>query len=234
MPIDLSIIPEDFHNAVEQGQLPASSLGPALDEYVSTKLLDEVNAKRLPREQALPIFDQIRAKQKAQQQELERTAYRNSATVYAPESALGTTSALALSATPVKLWSHLFKSPLSWRQSITPTFTPAGLPLSLLFEAGMLGMDPLHDPLYQRGERGYAGSLVEAAKARMDKFEQAGKNTRERYGVAGAPIQAVQNLFNPVTGMAFAGKELYKALRGPKAEELAEQAEKDLGKYIGE
>jgi hypothetical protein len=233
MPVDLSQIPQDFHKAVEQGQLPADRIGPMLDEYVSNQLLEEVNAGRLPRAHALSAFERIRAGQKAQQVELEQAAYHKGSYVPAPESFLGAGTSAAATVAPTKLFSHLF-NPMSWRESAKLSLGPASLPFSTLFEAGSLGAAPLGDPLYQRGERGYFGSLSEAAKSRMDQFERAGKNVRERYGVAGVPIQALQNAFNPLTGTAFAGKELYKSLSGPTAAELSMQAEQDLAKYLGD
>jgi hypothetical protein len=238
MPVDLSQSPQDFRKAVEQGQLPADRVGPMLDEYVSNQLLEEIKAGLLPRAYAVATFDRIRKGQMAQQKELERAAYHKGSFVYAPESLLGAGAATAGAVVPQKILPHLplakrLFNPTTWREAASSGLGAAALPFNALVEMGTLGAAPWGDPLYQRGERGYFGSLSEAAKSRMDQFEQAGKNTRERYGALGAPIQALQNTFNPLTGTAFTGRELYKALNGPTAEELAMEAEKDLSKYLG-
>lgn len=234
MPADLSRIPKDFYDAVESGNLPAERIGPLLDDHVANSLLAEIKAGRLPKAQALAIFEKIRAKQHTEQQNLERNAYHKGTFVHAPETAgsAGLTAGMAL--LPSKALSHITKNPMTWGQTAGFAFGPAALPLSSLFEVGSVGMAPFGDPLYQRGERDYFSSMADAAKSRVQQFEQAGKNTRERYGVWGAPIQALQNIYNPLTGVAFTGKELYKALNGPSAAELSMEAEKNLAKYLGD
>lgn len=254
MPVNLSQIPQDFHKAVEQGQFTAVSIGPALDEHVSTQLLKKINAGHLSRAQALEAFDQIRAEQKGQQAELERKAFSLSTLTDTPESALGagTVAGLALGSTQAlshaptaisplvaKISPRLAEfarsiSPLSWQQTVSGAFGPSTLPFSVLTDLGSTAVAPLMDPLYQRGERGYFSSLSDAAKARMDQFERAGTRVRENYDEAGVPIQVIQNMFSPFTGMTFAGKELYKSLNSQTAEELSMQAEKDLSKYLGD
>jgi len=233
MPADFSRIPQEFYDAVEQGQLPAARIGPMLDEYVAQQLLAEVKAGRIPRPEAMAHFNRIRANQKAHQDHLERQAFRQGAWVHAPETYPGAAASAALTTAPTKWLGRLFGSPMTWRHAANLGMGAASLPFSGVFEAGLTAIAPLSDPLYQRGERGYFGSLAEAAKGRTERFARAGEETMKHYGAAGIPVQALQHAFNPLTGTAFTAKELYKSMHGPSAEELSMQAERDLDKYLG-
>lgn len=230
---DITQIPQDFHDAVEQGKLPANRIGPLLDEYVSQHLLQEVRAGRLGRQQAMAEFDRIRKEQMTGQRMLERQAFRKGIFVHAPTGPVGAGASAAFTVAPTKWISDWLGHPMSWKQAINLGLGPASLPFSAMFEAGMGAIAPFSDPLYQRGERGYFGSLAEGAKARGERFAQAGEETRKNYGIMGVPIQAAQNLFNPLAGIGFTGSEIYKSMYGPTAEELSVQAERDLSKYLG-
>jgi hypothetical protein len=111
----------------------------------------------------------------------------------------------------------------------TAMFGPEAVPATIL--ANMLTnhmTSPISDPLYRAGKRTYWNSVGEGIAGSADQVQRAGHEARERYGVAGVPLQMFHGITNPVAGLTYAGRSLRDLLRSKQGSAIALVAEQRI------
>lgn len=86
-------------------------------------------------------------------------------------------------------------------------------------------ISPLSDPLYHSGRRGYWSSVGEGISGAADTLKERGQEARQRYGLAGIPLQMMHGILNPVAGVTYAGRSLRDMMQGKEGSDLSLRAE---------
>jgi len=100
---------------------------------------------------------------------------------------------------------------------------PGVLPAVAAGNVASWALGPFQDPAYQRGDRGYLGSVLPSIGAQVKAMRRANQEATRRYGVGAVPVQAFHGLLNPLTGAAYGLSSLGQTLLG-KSGSLREEA----------
>lgn len=87
-------------------------------------------------------------------------------------------------------------------------YSRAALAFPAIFEAAQLGLSPLADPRYGRGELGYFRSVGQTLGRQMEDLSRKTGETYKRQGVLAPAFSAVHGVFNPLTSAALLGSRL--------------------------
>lgn len=190
------------------------------------------NRQILPRE-AKKTSKAILEQLEPEIQKQEAVAFRAQAgeSVQAPATMMGTAGALGIAtAFPWLitrgswLWGKKPENPYTLGQSFKFNFLPNVIP----FAAGIEGVGhllaPMSDPLRQQGRRGYWKSVRESFRGAQEGLAERGAEARERYGVAGIPLQMLHGVFNPLASLAYLGRQVGGVFQKPDIETWAQEA----------
>lgn len=134
--------------------------------------------------------------------------------VYAPTDPVDVGLAGGLSVGVPYLVSRIYGSPNPLRRSLAYSFGAPSVVGGTMMDVGRILLNPLTDPKYTKGQQGYLKSVGEGFNRGMDYLDAAGVETRNRYGVAGIPIQALHGILNPVTGLSSLARAASRKLSG--------------------
>lgn len=114
-------------------------------------------------------------------------------------------------------------------QAITQTFGPDFVPINLAMNLGWDTLrGPLSDPLYHQGKRTYLKSVGEGMLGAAERMRGRSHEVRDRYGLAGIPVQMLHGLSSPVAGLTYAGQSLGRLLSTKEGSLLALKAEESV------
>lgn len=99
--------------------------------------------------------------------------------------------------------SRVLSGPTSVAGVAKSMFGPAALPFNSAFDVIGAATGPLSDPMYQSGQRGYLASIGPSFNRKLDELGDAQRETEQKYGVLGTPIQALHGLMNPLTSASY-------------------------------
>lgn len=111
-------------------------------------------------------------------------------------------------------------------------FGPASLIPTAAIETARIGLNPLSDPLYRRGQRSYLQSASEGFKGQLDQMGERQIETRKKYGLGGVPIQAFHGILNPISSVGYAARSAKDLLLG-KEGSLVLRAKAAISKELG-
>jgi hypothetical protein len=160
------------------------------------------------------------------QKPLETKAYRRSVSVMAPVEPIdwGVTGAAAVGM-PLAI-ARLKNKPMTLGQAAASAVGPKAVPYTAVAElVSILGINPMRDPQYRRGTRGYFKSVGEGLAGQAEDFGRKSEELRNRYGALGLPLQALHGVLNPISGVTYAGKSFKDLLMGKQGALLAKSAE---------
>jgi hypothetical protein len=181
----------------------------------------------------------VRQKLRSQHKSMEGAEYQGTRPVGAPVSPfeLGLTGGLG-AALPYG-FNRLGRAlggktpPVSLARSAVQSFGPTFLPITAAFEGIQLGLNPLSDPRYKRGDIGYVKSLGEGVKGSIDTLAERGRQARKKYGLLGVPVQALHGILNPITSTAYLARSLKDSLMGKASEDAALNADNAITAALG-
>ena len=218
-----------LYQAAASGQLPAMSVDPALQQMASEQTAELVRTGVLLPDRAQSFNSDFLKKLREGRANLEDVAYRSSVAIGAPVEPLelGITAGMGLLPMAVskvpKLWGGKTE-PMSIGKSFKLNFGPAFMPASAIFEGLGFAMNPLEDPQYQRGERGYLSSAWKGMQASAERFGERGAEARRRYGLAGIPVQVLHGIMSPLSALGYLGGTVKDMFVGDQAPAYANKA----------
>lgn len=176
--------------------------------------------------------------------ETDAAEYRNSRALSTPVSPVDLGISSAVNVGSVYGTQRLLnKLPFTSLHETAPTLGEAGaqmygsryIPLTML-TAGLFNhaRAPLSDPLYRQGKRSYGKSFIEGIGGSADAMGQAGREARDRYGVAGIPIQMLHGVLNPLSSLVYGGRSARDLLRSKQGSDLALAAERSIQDALNE
>ena len=78
----------------------------------------------------------------------------------------------------------------------------------------------MNDPLYHNGQRGYLKSVAKGYEGQLDSMQAREKETREKYGPLGLPVQALHGVMNPISSIGYAARAGKNFVMGKQSSEL--------------
>lgn len=225
-------LPAELRAPYEQGYVPAEYVDESLDEMAANLVERAVKTRRIRTSDAPALHTFLAKELHGHQRDLEDISYRKGQHVNAPVTPieLGVSGALQ-TAVPYGL-SKLTGGGLTLGQAAKNVVHPSGF-MPLAATTGALSLlKPLGDPRWRRGERGYFSSLHESVKGEADNLAEAGRNARERYGLAGVPIQAFHGMLNPIPSLYHGVTSMKDLIMGKEGQAMIARAETLIDKAL--
>lgn len=216
----------DLYSATERGDVPASSVGSILDHLANEQTRWALAFGHITKEQVDTYKGSLLKRLQKHQAPLEASAYKRTSGVMAPVSAADWAITGSAAVGVPYLISKLKRKAITPGQAVSAAVGREALPYTTLGElVTILGVNPLRDPLYQRGERKYWKSVGEGMSGQIEDVGRKSEELRKKYGLLGLPLQAVHGVLNPISSVAYAGRSLKDYLSGPQGPAQAKQAE---------
>ena len=224
--LDTQVDVSDLHAAAERGDIPPSAVRGVIDRLANEQTRWALSFGHIVPEQVDAYRHSLLKHLRKHQKPLEAKAYRRNATVMAPVDPVDwAVTGAAATGVPLAI-SHLKQKPMSFGQSVASAVGPKAVPYTALAElVSILGINPMRDPLYRRGNRGYWKSVGEGLSGQAEDIGRKGEELRNRYGALGLPLQALHGVLNPISSAVYAGKSFKDLLMGKQGSLLAKTAE---------
>lgn len=207
--------PAEVAQAALRGEMPAMAIEPAVRQYAASKTMELVESGRLAPGMARQHYSQLLNSMQKDRGQLEDVAYRRGAGGELPVSLgdIGTSVALGTGMTwGLNRVGRLFdkarkKKPspaMGLKDAFKFTFSPKFIPVAAGIGLASSALNPLQDPKWQRGERGFFDSWKEGVRGSAEEFRRKGQEARQQYGLLGLPVQAFHVLTDPMAAGAAA------------------------------
>ena len=93
-------------------------------------------------------------------------------------------------------------------------------------------LQPLGDPLYRRGDRGYIKSIGESLKAESSELARKGQEVRRKYGLMGVPIQLFHGVTHPLASLLMGGQAVGNLLSTKQGEDMVLHASEKVAEAL--
>lgn len=223
-----SAIPEEIVGPVRKGQVEAGDIEEVLNRLANISSRSAVRRKLIPSSKSKLFNEHLHGYLKRYQNPLESEAYRATAEVAAPVEPKDIAATAAFNTAFPMVISRIPKiggDPVNFGGAVNMAVGPRGFLPMTVANSVFSGLRPLGDPQWQKGNRSYLKSFHENIKGQAHNLARKSEEARDRYGLAGVPLQAVHGVMNPIASLYHGGETLYNLLMGKKGEDMAVRAE---------
>jgi hypothetical protein len=221
---------------INRGDIGPDDVHEELDSIAKEKARNALDSGKVKSDRLTPYLDKEREKLLKNEQVLSSEAYSHAGQGRNPSSfptSAGAALKFGLGHGALNYGAaKLVGAPMSVSHALLHPVLPSATALSTIFDAGSLATNPLHDPEYKMGRRGYFSSFKEGLKGDINSFDNKQKEIREKYGLLGLPLQTLHGIMHPVTGISYGLSGLKDAILGKEGSHIASRAETAIDRAL--